>query len=552
MEINIDWIDSVIFIVSLGTVVLIGLWAGRKEENAEDFYLAGKSIPWWGIAGSIFGSNVSAQHMAGAMGAGFLIGLAQVNYDLMSIIGAIALCYLFSPVYRAMNIYTLSQYLENRFDEKCRLAYSLIITLGLTMIWLFMGIYFGGRSLSVLLQGTPFELSYPTMIIVIAVVAGGYTIFGGLKAVIYTDVIQSVLLIGASLLIAVLVFKQPEIDGIAGLFKLEEALPAAKQKLHIVLQSDHPNLPWFGVITGLMILNVGYFGTNQFITQRVLAAKSDKDAKIGAIIACYLKLLLVLAAVLPGVAAVHLFRAKQMTVVPDDVFAKLVKMLVPAGYGIVGLILTGLVGAILSSVDSLLNSGATLLVFDFYKKYFRKNASDRELIQVGRVIILVLLVIASLLAIAVYDPNAKSAAFLRVTSWAGHLLPGLVMCFIVAILWIGATSWGAFVALVSTPVISCIIPFIYNKFFADSSMCINFFGSNLNFLYRTAIASIYATLIMIVVSLMTKNTRDSEKEKFVIWHYKHIVFDKASFLKVDLPWLGGLIVLGIFLTWYFA
>ena len=412
--------DLIVFFGSLVVVMAIGLWASRREETSEDFFLAGRSTPWWGVAGSIFGSNVSANHMVGMMGIGFSVGFAQAHFELGAIVGLMLLCYGFLPVYRRLKVYTLSHYLGARYDERSRLAYSLIMVVLMAVIQMVPALYIGSRSVCVLLGGdavsrvavtasaetrgpdssalpaegdgspsvrepsqagraklnvNPFY--YAFFVIALAAVSASYTIWGGLKAVIWTDVIQSVLLLGAGILLAVLTFGQ--IGGWDSMMALDRQ---GAGKMHLYLPASHPELPWTGVLTGLMALHCFYWGTNQFIVQRTLSARSDLEARWGIIAAGFLKMLIPFFAIGTGVAAFYLFQTRlpDRTIAPDTAFTELVKLVIPLGTGVVGLIMAGVIGAILSSIDSMMNSAATLVAVDVYKRHVnpesRRAAND--------------------------------------------------------------------------------------------------------------------------------------------------------------------------------
>jgi SSS family solute:Na+ symporter len=267
--------DMVVFVASLLAVMALGLWAGRKEDTSEDFYLAGRSTRWWGVAGSIFGSNVSANHIVGMMGVGFSVGFAQSHFEITAIAGLLLLAYGFLPVYRKLNVYTLSEYLSRRYDDRCRVLYALVMIFTLVVIQIVPGFYIGSRSLNILLaddtmaiaaapdsqagtDGDPAETPavarhaqigfrhYVLGILVMMFVAGTYTILGGLKAVIVTDVIQSVMMLVGGVVVAVLTFTRPEIGGWAGMRALDAA-PEARDMMHLYLPSNHKDLPWSGV-----------------------------------------------------------------------------------------------------------------------------------------------------------------------------------------------------------------------------------------------------------------------------------------------------------------
>ena len=437
MPIPLTAFDIGIFLASILAVLAIGLWAGRKEDTSEDFYLAGKTVPWWGVAGSIFGTNVSADHLVGMLGIGYSIGFAQAHFEYGAIAGLLMLAFLFLPLYRRMGLYTLSEYLARRYDDRSSVLYSAFNILMMVFVRMALGFYIGARALSFLLDGTPLEIGYLTGILIFAVVTATYTIVGGLKAVIWTDVMQSVLLLLAGVFVAALVFSQPEIGGLGGLLAKDAALPESEQKFHLYLPTDHPQLPWTGVFSGLLIIHIFYWSTNQFIVQRALAARSEFDAKMGILVAGFLKLLIPFVSIATGVAAGFLFESRlaggELTglPLPDDAFPLLVQLVVPAGYGLVGVITAGLIGAILSSIDSMMNSGATLFTFDFYKRFINPGASERRLILVGRAMILLFVAIAACIAGVIYTEDAADNFFPEgarpdrsLRSWHGGRIPG--------------------------------------------------------------------------------------------------------------------------------
>ena len=213
MPIPLTALDIGIFLASILAVLAIGLWAGRKEDDTADFYLAGRSVPWWGVAGSIFGTNVSAEHLVGMLGIGYSIGFAQAHFEFLAIGGLLILAFLFLPLYRGMGLYTLSEYLAKRYDERSAVLYSAFNILTIVIVRMALGFYIGARALSYLLDGTPLAIDYTAGIAIFALVTATYTIVGGLKAVIWTDVMQSVLLLLAGVFVAVLVFGQPEVGG---------------------------------------------------------------------------------------------------------------------------------------------------------------------------------------------------------------------------------------------------------------------------------------------------------------------------------------------------
>ncbi len=509
-------LDIVIFFAALIGVMGVGLFAGRKdEETSEDYFLASRKIPWWGVAGSIYGSNVSANHMVGMMGVGFTIGFAQSHFELGAIFGLMVLCYFFLPVYRKLRVFTLSEYLEKRYDHRSRLAYSIIMTVIMAVIHLVPGLYIGSRTICTLLGGeaavetsedstatvTMAEIKaaeksnsgvgvasqsvrkvvvnwnhYAFFVIALALVAAGYTIVGGLTAVVWTDFIQSMLLLAAGLLIAVLTFWELAPDGstmLAGVWDgwgqmldYDKAVDASggRGRMHLYLPSNHPGLPWTGVFTGLLAMHCYYWGTNQFIVQRALGARSDSEARLGIVAAGFLKLLIPFFAIGTGVAAFYLFDQKlpDRKVASDAAFSEVVKLVIPAGYGLIGLISAGLIGAILSSIDSMMNSAATLFTIDVYKRYIKPDASDKDLIRVGRYAIVFFVTFATVLALFALDPNSEKSFFLQVADYQNFLTPGLLVAFFLGMFWKRGTAPAAFLTIIAGVVFSWVAESAYN------------------------------------------------------------------------------------------
>ncbi len=488
---------------------MVGLIAGRKEETSEDYFLAGKKLRWFAVAGSIFGSNVSANHMVGMMGVGFSIGFAQSHFEIGAIAGLLFLCYGFLPVYRKLNLYTLSEYLGKRYDDRSRVSYAVIMIIIMAFVQMVPALYIGSRTICELLGGnaiiledssTATELTaaannisnppegaisnqfqiqtpqskvsmphYTWFVIALGVIAGSYTIVGGLKAVVYTDIIQSILMLIAGIGLAVLVFSQLGWNEMLDL----DAAAGDASKMKIYLPTYHKDLPWTGVLTGLMCMHCFYWGTNQFIVQRALGAVSDKEARVGIISAGFLKLTIPFFSIATGVCAYYLLMneatgqaAQSMVndIAPDTVFPKLVtRFISPIGFGLVGLIAAGVIGAILSSIDSMMNSAATIVSVDIYKRYFRADASDKELIVAGRVTIVVLMITAILMALFIMDPNSNENFFLQIVNYQNYLTPGLLVAFVLGIFWKRGTAPAAFYTIFAGIVLSWVVVQVYDS-----------------------------------------------------------------------------------------
>jgi SSS family solute:Na+ symporter len=488
------WVDLTVFFTALVAVMAIGLLAGRGEsESSEQYFLAGRQIRWWGVAGSIYGSNVSANHLVGMLGLGFSIGFAQSHFELGAIFGLLMLCYGFLPVYRRLKITTLSEYLGRRYDDRSRLSYAVIMVLIMVGVQMMPGLYIGARSACVMVgddavvtQQVPIETVadrraieagemtaeeltsrpvvqvdmtwYSGFIILLALVSTIYTVVGGLRAVVLTDAMQSLLLLGGGILLAVLIFTElgdgnGVVDGWNRMLELDQL--ADTRKMQLYLPSNHPKLPWSGVLTGLIFMHCFYWGTNQFIVQRALAARSDAEARLGIIVAGFLKLLIPFFAIAAGIAGYYLITDRvEHAVDPDAAFAELVRLVVPAGVGLIGIVAAGLIGAILSSIDSMMNSAATIFTIDVYQKFIRPDADDRQLVRVGRLSIIVFVVLATGLTFVVIDPNSKTNFFLQIVDYSSLLTPGLLVAFLVGMFWRRATATGAVVTIFAGVVFS--------------------------------------------------------------------------------------------------
>ena len=550
---HLNTLDLVIFISALVGILLFGMWVGRKEDNSQDFFLAGKSVGWLGIAGSLLGTNWSAAQLVGLMGASCSLGLATALYPTMAVVGVIFLLYVFMPIFEDAKIYTLSQYLEARYDSRVSNIFALLSICVTIILGLIFAFYFGGRSLSELLGDTPLEMSYTQMVILLAVVTGIYTVTGGLSAVIYTDVMQTLLLVGGGVILAILVLMQPEIGGLTGLLELDAAQPIAERKLTIFKPSNHPQIPWTGAFTGLLLLNIYFYGGNQVMAQRMLAAKSPEDGRLGILVSIFIKVGLILLVILPGIAGYYILEARGMDINPDDIFATLFRTLVPVGYGFGGIIMVGLIGGVLSTVDSVLNTGSTFLTIDYYKKYFRKDASEKELVKVGRIFIVILLILGTSASLLLLNPESTTDGFLKSTQLGSYLIVGILITFLFGILWKPATASAALTVLIIGPFLSWGYELLYNNYLVIwFPGIVSLFGNKLNFFHQLILTFFTASLLFVIISKLTKGTRSQESEKHTLAEVlKRSTRKTAPFWQSEKPWVVFLVaVTGAFLIWF--
>src|SRR5262245_32270535 len=497
----LQWLDVVVLATSVIGVTAFGMWIGRKEDNSQDYYLAGKTVAWWAVAGSIFGTNISSHHMVGMMGAGLKEGFAQANFEFGAIFGLLMLCYFFLPFYRRMGLYTLSEYLGRRFDDRSRLVYS-ITNMAFLLIQMVGTMILGALTIATLTADSQFAISYTAAVCILAGVAAAYTFFGGLKADIFNDVVQSVLLLISSGLLAVLSIWHPNVGGISGLLEKQP------EKFHVFFDASHPQLPWSGVLTGLMVLHMYYWGTNQFIVQRTLGARSDWDARLGTITAGFFKLLIPFLCIVPGMAAAYILAIDPATE-SDTAFAGLTRTLLPAGYGLVGLVMAGLVAGILSTIDSMMNSTATLFTFDIYKKYIRPQASEMRLIWVGRGAMMLMVIAA--ISLSLYFGQTKGGIFNRMADFNAYLVPGVIVAYVTGILQPFVTRTSSFVCILAGPLLSIL--------FEQTARLV--FDHELQAFHRAGLATLACYGLLLIVSISTPQERDHDKEQYTWSRFKH-------------------------------
>ena len=251
---SLSTVDIIVVVGLITFLVIASMYSSFNKKDADTYFMAGHSLRWWSVAGSIFGTNVHAQQIIGMMGIGYSIGFAQSHYEVWAIPAILVLTYVFIPIYRKRNFFTLSQFLESRFNAHARLAYT-ILMISFIMIQLIGGFYIGSRTLGLLTDGTSFELSYLNGVLIIAFISVMFTVFGGMESVVIADNILTVIMIIAVVLMGTLTYMQPEIGGFANLLKMDAA---DANKMHLYLPTNHPKLPWLGIFTGLSILNLFY------------------------------------------------------------------------------------------------------------------------------------------------------------------------------------------------------------------------------------------------------------------------------------------------------
>lgn len=493
----IDWL---VFSVLVLLLIAGGAWAGRKKKDAEEYFMAGRSLRWWSVAGSIYGANVSLSQIIGMLGIGYSIGFAQSHYEILAIPAIVLLCYVFIPVYRRRGVFTLSSYLAHRYDQSARLIYSLSI-IGIILILLVGGLYIGSRQLGLLFNTENFHFTYWQGILLIAIFSCLLITWGGMSSLVITENIISLLMVSSLVLVGWLTLSREEIGGITGLLQLDKG-PLGQHKMTLYLPADHRDLPWTGVFSGLLVLQGFFWTTNQFEVQRVLSARSNRDAQLGALLAGFFKLTIPFFSIAAGVAAAYLFKHTWHLegVKPDDAFLMLMSKVVPAGTGLYGWILAGLTAAIFSSIYSMLNAASTLITVDVYREYLHRNASDRQMVLAGRWSVVILTSVAAALAYLTFSPTSAGNFFLELSKNTSYLKPGIVAVFFSGVISRKIHPSSAVPVLLLSPVLSAGVEWLYTILTGFFPGIQSYFGAELNFMHRVMLVFIACVVLQGLIS----------------------------------------------------
>ncbi len=421
-------LDLAAFVAFLLLVAGVSLWASRREETTADYFLAGRSLGPVLVGISLIASNISTEHFVGMAGSGFgPSGLAVASYEWIAAIVLVAVAFGLLPLFLKLGIYTMPEFLEHRFGPGPRTlmaAYMLVAYVGVAMAAV---LYSGALGLQTL-----FGLDLVLGIWMVGLTAGAYTVYGGLKAVVWTDLIQGLALLGGGAMVLWLGLR--EVGGWSGF------LAAGGEKLHVILPADHPEMPWTAFLLGIWIPNLFYWGFNQFITQRTLGARSLAAGQNGIVLAAAIKLVIPFLIVFPGIIAWRLYGDSIGG--GDQAYAVLVRDIVPPGAR--GLLFAALFGAIMSSLDSMLNSASTIFTIDIYLRHVRPDASPRALVGVGRWTTAALVALACLMAPL---PARFEGVFIYIQMIWGFISPGVVAVFLFGVLAPRAPAAVAWVGL---------------------------------------------------------------------------------------------------------
>ncbi len=422
---NLSIADYAVFAGYLVGVTALGLWIAKREKpTIVDYFRAGDKLPWFAIGLSLVATSISTEQFVGEVGYAYRYGLAVANWE-WGIFPAITIMLaFFVPFYIRRRISTMPEYLEHRFGVSCRAVFALITVLSYAFINL-PGVFYSGG----LAMHSIFGINLWLAVAILAVFTGAYTIAGGLASVVWTDVLQAILLLASGLLVFSL-----GLDRAGGW----DAIRGTGERAHLILSANHPKLPWTGMVVLFLSTNVWYYATNQYINQRVLGAKNEWHARAGVLLAAFLGVFLTFAVCMPGLIAYRIFPNLEN---PDEAYPRLVSEVVGSlGYGLRGLVFAGLVGAIMSTIDSLINSCATVLTMDFYQRFWNKQGAEKGLIRFGQISSTLVLLIGVLWSPVVGRWESIFSYFQE--CWVFMAVP-IVVVFVSALLWPRANNFSA-------------------------------------------------------------------------------------------------------------
>src|SRR6195256_816089 len=489
-------VDLVIIGVYFAIVFGIGMYFSMKERTSEDYFLAGRDIGWFFIGASLFVSNISTEHFIGLAGSGATSGLAVGHFEWLACLILLLLGWVFVPFYLRSNVFTMPEFLERRFSRSCARYLAGISILAYVFTKISVHLYAAAIVLERVVGWSPL-----TAAVILVIATGIYTIAGGLAAVIYTDLVQTLILIFGAVILTVI--GMHEVGGFAG---LRVALPASY--FHMVKPVSDPDFPWTGIFFGAPILGIWYWCTDQVIVQRVLSAKDEGHAKAATIFAGFLKILPVFMLVLPGLIAVALYRdlfkfgPNGQVLNGDIAYPTLIINLLPSG--LVGLMIAALLAALMGAMSSVFNSASTLVTLDFYKKW-RPNATERNLVTFGRAATGIMVLLGLLWVPFIHLISSQLYIYLQ--SVQAYISPPIASCFILGILWPRLNGAGALSSLLTGFGLGAFRFVMELKERASGEHLTSGLPAwliNMNFLHYAIFMFVVCSAVLIAVSLATK------------------------------------------------
>lgn len=482
---SLDWA-----FIGLYFLAVFGMawWATRKEatrQTSSNYFLAGRNVGWFIIGASLFASNIGSEHLVGLAGTGAASGVAVGQFEVLASLILLILGWVFVPFYISSGVYTMPEFLERRYSPAARWYLAVVSIIGYVLTKISVTVAAGGIVFKALMG-----VDFWTGAIIVVLATGVYTVFGGMRAVLYTDMLQMFVLIGGSIVVTAI-----GLNAVGGWTELRGIVESGH--FDMWKPFSDPDFPWTGILFGAPILGVWYWCTDQFIVQRVLSAPDTDQARRGAIFAGYLKLLPLFIFVLPGVVAYGLVKTGQIELPqPDQALPVLVGALLPTGLR--GLVVAGLLAALMSSLSSVFNSCSTLVTWDIYRK-LRPQASERQLVWVGQVST-VILVGLGLLWVP-FMKNISGELYKYLQSVQAYIAPPIAAVFLIGVFWARVNAAGAMASLITG--------FVLGMGRLGAELFKNRLGQGLlldyasiNFLHFAVLLFIVCSVVLIVVSVI--------------------------------------------------
>ena len=555
----LDWIVIALFFAALIGIIM---WVMRqKQNNAEDYFLGGKDATWIAIGASIFASNIGSEHLIGLAGSGASSGMAMAHWEIQGWM-ILLLGWVFVPFYTRSMVITMPEFLERRYNPASRTILSVISLISYVLTKVAVTVYAGGLVFQQVfgiesLWGIDFFWIAAIGLVLLTAI---YTIFGGMKSVLYTSVLQTPILLLGSLIILVLGLRElggwDEMMRICSAVKVNEA---GDTMVNLIRDNNDPQYPWLGALIGSAVIGFWYWCTDQFIVQRVLSGKNEKEARRGTIFGAYLKLLPVFLFLIPGMIAFALHQ-KLGSVLPllpnglpnsDAAFPTLVAKLLPAG--VKGLIVCGILAALMSSLASLFNSSAALFTIDFYKRFAPKTP-QKKLVRIGQAATVVIVILGIL-----WIPVMRSVGdvlYLYLQDVQSVLAPGIAAAFLMGVCWKKATAKGGMWGLIAGLLIG--LTRLSAKIWYSSTPAdlahqnwFKYLFYDMNWLFFCGWMLVFCLLVVYVVSLFTK-APDPEKIRGLVFGTstpEQRAETRASWNAWDI--INSVIILGITAAFYY-
>ncbi len=503
-------LDYVVLVAYFVVIFAIGWYFSRKERTTQNYFLAGRDVAWWAVGASLFSSNIGSEHFIGLAGSGASSGLAAGNFEWQAAVIVLILGWFFVPFYMRAGVFTMPEFLERRYNAACRTYLATISLIAYVFTKIAVGIFAGAIVLKAVLGWGMWKSS-----LVLVVATGIYTIAGGMAAVIYTEVIQTVILVAGALILMFI-----GLDKVGGWTNLVASVPP--DFFHMVKPITDKDFPWTGIFFGAPIVGVWYWCTDQVIVQRTLAAKGIADAKGGTVLAGFLKILPVFMLIIPGVIARVLYPA-EMAADSNSAFPLMVTRLMPPG--LQGIMVAALLAALMSSLSAVFNSSSTIFTMDFYKKW-KPQASERELVRVGHAATIVM-VVAALLWIPLMS-RVSSQLWVYLQSVQAYVSPPIAAVFLIGIAWRRVNGQGALSSLLVGFVLGA-TRFILEVVYAGNlpSGALGWFVG-MNFLHFAILMFAVCVAVLVVVSLLTPAPSDEQLQGLTLQTTTGLVAERPA------------------------